>query len=213
MGGVFLWRNASDESKTRSEQSDLDCGCSQYIDLSIASAINPLMARKSSRGFNLRRVRISSTVALAALAPADVVAGAIGGTADMPLRIVSTRLTFSWIDKAAIDGAAEFGLAHGDYTAAEIEECLEATTSMAMGDKIARERANRLVRVLGTITGNQVTAGGEAPANNGNPIKTKLNWLIPSGENISAWIKNSSGVVYTTGSSLSVLGDFWVKPA
>ncbi len=167
--------------------------------------------RRRSRKFNLRQVRVSSTVALAALAPADLVAGAIGGTADSPVRIVSFKGTFSWIDKAQIDGGAEFGLAHGDYTAAEIEECLEATTSMALADKIAQERANRMVRVLGTITGNQAIAGGEAPANDGRPIKVKLNWLIPSGENISAWIKNSSGVVYTTGSSLSVLGSFWVK--
>ncbi len=172
------------------------------------------MARKPARRrkFNLRQVRVSSTVTIGALAAADVVAGAIGGTADSPVRIMSFKGTFSWIDIAAVnDGAMEFGLAHGDYTAAEIEECLEATTSMALGDMVAQERADRKVRVMGTIQGNPAVVNGESPANDGRPIKVKLNWLIPAGENISAWAKNSSGAVYIIGSSLSILGSFWVK--
>ncbi len=146
------------------------------------------------------------------LSPADLVSGSLSGATTATTRIVSAKLMFSWIDKTAADGAMEFGLAHSDYSAAEIEECLEASTSMAVGDKLANERANRLVRSLGTITGNQNVALGEAAFNDGNPIHVKLNWLLEIGQNLTIWMKNSSGTIYSTGSSISVLGDLWVKP-
>ncbi len=184
-----------------------------YLLLAASLILLGLAKRRSNkRRFNLRKVRVSSTLSVGGLAAADVIAGSLGGTATSPMRIMSFEGTYSWIDIAAVnDGAMEFGIAHGNYTAAEIEECLEATTSMGLGNKIARERASRLVRVVGTIKGNPAVVAGESNYNDGRPRKTKLNWLIPSGENISMWVKNSSGAVYITGSSLSVLGHFWVK--
>ncbi len=172
------------------------------------------MARKPTkrRKFNLRRVRVSKAAAVGALAAADLIAVTLSGPYTNMTRIVSAKLMFSWIDKTLADGGMEFGLAHGDYSAAEIEECLEASTSPDIGDKIAQERANRMVRSLGTISGAQSVDLGEAAFNDGRPIHVKLNWLIPDDENLIVWMKNSSGTIYATGSSLSVLGDLWVKP-
>lgn len=125
---------------------------------------------------------------------------------------MSVNFSYSWIDKAQIDGGLEFGLAHSDYSPAEIEECLEANASMDLGNKIAQEQANRLVRAIGTITGNQAVAGGEAAFNDGRRMKTKLNWTIAIGDFLVLWVKNSSGIIYSSGSSVSVLGECWVKP-
>ncbi len=166
---------------------------------------------RRKRAFNLRRVRIASSPAIGALATEDLTVVAISSAVTDPLRVISFNATYMWVDSnAEIDGGLEFGLAHSDYDAAEIEECLEVAASMDLGDKIAQEQANRLVRRIGVIRGARVSAG-EDVFNDGRPVKTKLNWMLSSGDTLNVWIRNGSGVVWTTGSSLAVLGDLWVK--
>ncbi len=170
------------------------------------------MARKPRR-FNLRKVRVNSTFVCGALAAKDVVAGAITAAVADKLRIISAELTYQWVEtQAVIDGGLEFGLSHSDYSAAEVEECLEAAGSIDLGDKIAQERANRLVRSLGTI--NQFTdstVGADHGTFPNTPIKTRLNWLMSEGDTLNAWVRNGSEVVWSTGSSFVTLGKLWVK--
>ncbi len=152
-------------------------------------------------------------MSIGALASADVISSAIVNNATNNMRVVSAHLAFTWADvQATIDDAAAFGLAHGDYTAAEIEECLEAGGAMDKGDKIALEQSNRLVREIGqfaSIAGSPV--GGGAQFNEGRPVKVKLNWNLSIGEALQVWVRNNSGVVYTTGSTLSTSGKLWVR--
>ncbi len=151
---------------------------------------------------------------MGALASADVVSNAITNNATNNMRVVSSHLSFSWADiQAGIDDAMAFGLAHGDYTAAEIEECLEAGGAMDKGDKIALEQSNRLVREIGQLSGlgASVPGGGGQPFNDGRTIKTKLNWNLSIGEALQGWVRNNSGVVYTTGSTLAIAGKLWVR--
>ncbi len=170
------------------------------------------MARKSSRRrFNLRRVRVAAGFAIGALSPLDVGELSITNAVTDPLRIISANLTYKISDLgAAIDDGFEIGLAHGDYSATEIEECLEAQASIDRNDKIALEQANRLVRSIGQMEGDAV-AGGGLTLNSGMPVKTKLNWYIGSGQTLALWVRNGSGVVWTTGANAIVQGDIWVK--
>jgi len=139
------------------------------------------------------------------------VTNAVTGSAADTYRLISVKASYSWSDKATIDDAATFGLAHSDYDAAEIEECLEASTSIDLGDKIAQERANRLVRTIGTITGDSNVANQGNNFAGGRLVKTRLNWLMSIGDTLTLWIRNSSGNVYTTGSAITMAGDFWIK--
>lgn len=169
--------------------------------------------RKSShrRKFNLRKVRIAAAVTMGAVAALDVVQGTIHPTPVNPIRVVSTKFAYAWADIGAdIDDGMEFGLAHSDYSAAEIEECLEASASIDQGDKLAQEQANRLVRSIGIMPASGVTAGGRV-FNDGRQVRTKLNWLIGIGDSIVGWARNGSGAVWTTGSTLLVQGDMWIK--
>ncbi len=166
------------------------------------------MPKKGRSRKALRRVRISSEVTVGALAALDVVAGGLTNNAVNTLRFISLNASYSWANKTASDDALTFGVAHSDYTAAEIEECLEAFESIDLGDKIAQEKANRLVREIGTISGQGDTAGA---FNGGRKIKTRLNWLMAIGDNLQLFIRNASGAVYTTGSTVTVNGDLWVK--
>jgi len=167
---------------------------------------------KSRRKFNLRPVRVNSGLGVGALASADVISSAITNVAANNMRVTSAHLAYSWADIQALDDdAMAFGLAHGDYTAAEIEECLEAGGAMDKGDKIALEQSNRLVREVGQIGGHVEEVGGGISFADGRIVKTKLNWNLSIGEALQAWVRNNSGAVYTTGSTLSISGKIWVR--
>ncbi len=174
------------------------------------------MAKNHGRGrrrrsFNLRRVRVASGFAVGALAALDLIAGAIIPVATDPYRLMSTDLTYKITDLgSASDDGQEFGLAHSDYSDAEIEECLESQASIDLGDKVAQEQANRLVRSIGTFTGDGLS-GGDKNVNDGLPIKTKLNWHMSTGDALRLWIRNGSGVIWTTGSAIVAQGKIWVK--
>ncbi len=167
------------------------------------------------RKFNLRRVRMSASGIIGALAALDVVKAAVTAVAADTYRIVSVDCAYSITDLGALaDDGFAFGLAHSGYTAAQIEECLESQTSIDLGDKIAQERANRLVREVGMISGSQgAVVGGGLPFNNGRRVKTRLNWKISIGDTLDIWVRNSSGVIYTTGASITMNGDLWLKDA
>ncbi len=172
------------------------------------------MARKrSTRRFNLRRVRVAGNLGAGALATQDLVTGPLTAVAGDTYRLVTADLAFAWTDVGAIiDDGMEFGFAHSDYTAAEIEECLEAQTSIDLGDKIAQERANRLVRTIGMIGSGQISAAAQGVVfDGGKRRKIKLNWKIAIGDTLDLWIRNASSVVWTTGSGLSAIGDIWIK--
>ncbi len=178
-------------------------------------AVGMAKKRGRRRRFNLRRVRLASTSVAGALAAADVVTNAITDTVKDPMRFISVIASYSWSNIGAIiDDGCSFGYAHSDYTAAEVEECLEAGGSMDLGDKVAQEMANRLVREIGTISqAGALAAAAGAAYNDGKPMKTRLNWLMSTGDTLNLWIRNASGVVWTTGSGVTVLGDLWVKDA
>ncbi len=173
------------------------------------------MARKRSsrrRKFNLRKVQIADESTISALAAKDVETFALSGAATNTLRVVSANLMYTWGALAVNDGGCEFGLAHSDYSAAEIEECLEVQTSMDIGNKVSQEQADRLVRRVGTFpsTPNAATTG-EQVANEGRPIKTRLNWLLAIGQTLNIWVRNSSGTIWTVNSLLNASGELWVK--
>ncbi len=173
------------------------------------------MAKKGhgkNRRFTMRKVRINSSFLVGNLSSLDVGAGTITAAVADRLRVISANLSYSWSDiGAAVDDALTFGLAHSDYSAAEIEECLESNSSIDLGDKIAQEQANRLVRIVGTITNESGAAGGGAKFNGGAPVKTKLNWKLAAGDQLGIWVRNASGTVYTTGSAIVAAGDLWVQ--
>ncbi len=171
--------------------------------------------KRRSRRFTLRRVRMAAAVTIGALASFDVVVSPITAVSANGYRLVSIKNVYSISGLgAAIDDAFQFGVAHSDYSAAEIEECLEATAAIDVGDKVAQEQANRLVRTIGTVTGGGTnTAGSGIQYNSGNPVKTRLNWKIGIGDTLVGWVRNGSGVVYTTGAILSIQGDLWLQDA
>ena len=106
------------------------------------------------------------------------------------------------------EGPIEVGVAHGDYTLAEIEEYLENTGSWNESDKVqSREVARRLVRSVGILSSD------EDMINDGKPVKTKLNWLLNEGQTLDLWAYNISTGQLTTGAIVHLTGhaNLWPK--
>ncbi len=172
------------------------------------------MPKKASkrRKFNLRRVRVAASIGLGALASLDVVNGVIVPASTNTYRLVSAKLAFNISDiAAAIDDGAEVGIAHGDYTAQEIEDCLEAQTAIDIGNLVEQELADRRVRSLGYAVKKAQGTDDSASLNDGQPIKIRLNWLIGIGDTFNVWVRNGSDTVWTIGGNILVLGEVWVK--
>ncbi len=154
---------------------------------------------------------MAQNVTIGALAAFGLVKGTLIPASANTYRVVSTDLAYQIVDLgSAIDDGQEVGLAHGDYTATEIEACLESQAAIDIGDLVLQEVANRKVRSIGFAsgTGNVDTSLVIA---DGKPVKTKLNWLVGIGDTIDAWIRNGSDTVWTTGATLAIVGHIWVR--
>lgn len=164
-----------------------------------------LAKRSPRRRFTLRRVRVTPERALSTLASDTVIANAFVANATSPYRAMSIKATWSIIGLTVGEGPITVGIAHSDYTVAEIKEALEAATSINPALKVEAEQGNRLVRIVGTIS------QGQQQLNNGNPIKTRLNWLMGVGAAPVMFAYNEFPAALTTGAVVHAQGDLWVK--
>ncbi len=98
------------------------------------------------------------------------------------------------------------GVAHSDYTTAEIEEWIENLASWESGDQIGQEVGRRKIRQVGIIR--QPTGVGAAMTlNDGKPIKTKCGWQLVTGQTVKAWSFNmGTAALNTTSPNVSTEG-------
>ncbi len=121
-----------------------------------------------------------------------------------------SSLVASWslgqFTQAVNDGPITVGVAHSDYTDPEIETVLESTGSWKQGDLIQQEIGLRKVRIIGTFQQVDISLGN-AVLNNGKPIKTKLNWLLMTGQSLRLWAYNGgASALATTDPSVKCIG-------
>ncbi len=95
------------------------------------------------------------------------------------------------------DGPVMVGVAHSDYTDAEIQAVIDATLSWNEGDLIAQEVAKRKVRRIG-IFDTPSDALATVSLNDGKKIKTKLNWIMTQGQTLRLWAMNMGSSALAT---------------
>ncbi len=136
---------------------------------------------------------VDESLSLGTLAAGTLIADTWDDSVSERTRISSVVAIWALDVLTAPQGPIMVGVAHSDYTDAEIEEVIENTGTWDRGDKISQERAKRLVRVVGKF--GQPSAAGEVDQvlNDGKPIKTKLNWILNSGDTLKMWAYNNSG--------------------
>jgi len=176
----------------------------------VATLIVILAARKSRRRYGPNDVKIPLNAAqvLGTLGDNTVLKIAMfGGNLTEDLFIKAIKGTWTIRGLTATEGPLSFGIAHSDYTVAEIAEALDAGSLLGPASKIEGERARRLVRKIGTFSG----AATEETVNNGNPVYTRVGWTQQDGADVNLWVQNQSGATLTTGATLEFLGDLYGK--
>ncbi len=115
-------------------------------------------------------------------------------------RVMLSSIIATWVlnGLTASQGPILFGVAHSDYTDAEIEQVIEATNSWDKGDLVAREIAKRQVRVIGTMAPEVDAQVVDVRFNDGKPVKTKLNWNLEVGATLQMWAYNISPAALAT---------------
>ncbi len=146
-----------------------------------------------------------SSTQLGTLAANTLTSGSGVLAADNEYRLISHKATWSLSDFTAGEGPITVGIAHGDYTSAEIEEWFESQSSMTRADQIQQEQSSRKCRQVGTFPG----ILGNETLNDGKPIRTKCNWAIPEGTIVLVWVYNSGNASLTTSAEVQANGQIF----
>ncbi len=168
-----------------------------------------LLAKKTpKRAFRAYiKGRIVQSLALTTLGALTLVSDIVDDTVDEKTWCSSVVLSWSMIGFTPVsaDGPVLVGIAHSDYTDAEIQENIELNTNWSQGDQIAQEQGRRKVRIVGTFQ-NLASLDQAATLNDGKAIRTKCGWMLTTGQSIRYWAFNKGGSPLTTGSNLHVAG-------
>lgn len=123
-------------------------------------------------------------------------------------RVSSVKATYSISDftPGANIGPIAVGLAHSDYTAAEIEEWIEQAGSWDIGNLQTKEVRSRRIRQVGVFDDPSAVQISNR-LNDGRLIHTKLNWLLAEGDTVAVWCYNlGTAAVATTVPNVNVIG-------
>ncbi len=151
---------------------------------------------------------------LSTLAAVTLLSDTFDESVEERTRISSLVATWSLTDftSSAASGPVVVGVAHSDYSDAEIEAYIEVTTSWKEGDLVAQEIGQRKIRKIGVFADDGSSALDTVVLNDGKPIHTKLNWILTTGKTLKMWAYNQGSQPLVTGSILQCQGhaNLWV---
>ncbi len=155
-----------------------------------------------SRRKGYRYLPVDNILTVGNLTTKDVIANDFDANVDRDTFMVSADLAWGIEGATAGEGPMVVGLAHNDYTAAEIEEAIEASASWDQGDRVANERRRRLVRIAGTFP---LTVADEV-LNDGRVLKTRLGFRVEIGQTLKVWAYNPTTGTIATGIVVNITG-------
>ncbi len=162
-----------------------------------------LMARKRKSGRRRRMGRyipgnVDEDFALGTLAPQTAILEASDVVGERT-RISSVEAIFSLAGFTAGEniGPIEVGVAHSDYTLAEVEAWIERSTSWNEGNLVSQEISGRRIRRIGVFEVPD-TAGDSVTLNDGKKIKIRLNWILNAGQGLNWYAYNQGGTALAT---------------
>ncbi len=118
--------------------------------------------------------------------------------------VSSVVATWNLRDLTVAEGPIICGLAHSDYSSAEIEGWLENLGGWNEGNLVSQEVAKRKIKIVGTM--HSVVTTFEINLNEGQEIHTKLNWVLMEGQSVQQWAFNRGGANLTTGAIQLIVG-------
>ncbi len=165
-----------------------------------------MMARKPYRRYLKGKVNMSFN--LTTLASKDAVSQAIADTVSERTWCSSIKAVYSLSEFTPGNdiGPILVGVAHSDYTAAEIEQWIENAGSWTEGNKVEQEISRRKIRIIGVFE-TPDDAADSVSLNDGRPLTTKCRWILNAGQTNSIWAYNQgTAAVGTTVPQLNVDG-------
>ncbi len=148
-----------------------------------------------------------ANAALGALASVDLVGITAAIVLQEDFRILKSEIICIISGLTAGEGEGlVFGMANGELSAAEIEECLEAIGPLDRNDRVAHERAMRKVDTLGVLKQPSAssTEGSFENAQGGRIMTSTKRWTYSDPEGYTYWIYNL-GPALTTGATAQLL--------
>ncbi len=168
--------------------------------------------RKSSRRRKFRRYikgQVDEEMAIGTLAPKDVISTGFDQSVVERTFISSMKAAWSLTNVTASSTAGPLlvGIAHGDYTSAEIEEWIENTGSWSEADQVGQEMSRRKIRRVGIFRDQLINEQGIMTLQEGRLITTKLGWILTTGQSLQSWAYNlGTGAYATTDPSVDIQG-------
>ncbi len=150
---------------------------------------------------------IEIDLAMTSLGPKAVVSQLTQLVVDT-MRVSSVECTYTIQGLTPGDNIGPFlcGVAHGDYSGAEVEAWIEAAAGWDFGDMIAKEVRGRRIRQIGVLN-SPATLEESSRLNDGKVLRTKLNWALAEGDGLRFWIYNlGTSAVATTAPNYTVFG-------
>ncbi len=179
--------------------------------LVIMAVLGLLMAKHGRRKYRKYiRGAIDKRMALGTLAADTVIGSNFDGVVNERTFVSSVKAlyTMDQFTDASDDGPIIVGLAHSDYSDAEIEAWVENTTSASWdeGNQVAQEIGRRKIRRVGVFEG-VGDPNINAVLNEGRMITTKCKWILLQGQTVKVWAYNAgSSALATTDPTVHVQG-------
>ncbi len=152
------------------------------------------------------RGNVDEELALTTLASKDVVGAQFDEVVNERTYVSKIVATYSLSNftLGANIGPFIFGVAHGDYDDAEVEEWLEQAGQWNEGNLVSsREIGRRLIRQIGVIGADVADITDIGQFNDGKMKSTKLGWTLMQGQTLRLWAFNAGSQPVAT-SSLSL---------
>jgi len=115
------------------------------------------------------------------------------------LSSVMVRWSLENVTAGSNIGPLLVGVAHSDYTDAEIEAWVENSLSWKESDLVGQEVARRKIRRVGVFETPQAVEDAVV-LNDGKPIRTKCGWYLATGQSVRWWAYNMGQAAYATSS-------------
>ncbi len=182
----------------------------------IMMAVALLLAAKRRKFRKYLRGNIDHKLQLSTLGANTLIGSNVADTVVDTTWCSSVRATWTLdlFTASTSDGPILCGIAHSDYSDAEIEEFVENITgSWDAGDLVSQEVARRKVRLVGVFDNPQDTTVAARIAD-GKMITTKAGWMLSPGDTIRIWAYNTGdGALQTTDPAMRTQGyaNLWPK--
>jgi len=174
------------------------------------------MARHGRKFRKYLRGNIHHKLQLGTLGAKTLIGSLVADTVVDTTWISSVKATWSMdaFTESTLDGPIQVGIAHSDYSDAEVEEWVENNTgTWDAGDLISQEIGRRKIRVVGLFK-NPQSILETAELNDGLPVTTKAGWMLSPGDTIRIWAYNTGdGAVQATDPAVRAEGhaNLWPK--